>query len=263
MLKNLRNVAIPGTGIPLSIVCHFKCVAVAFLLVGYPLAAIVSALNLHRGSVAKVATKFSEQLLCPQDWFSFWQLNCRLATHHSSVTGESDYGMEDKLDFLECAEANGIPVTPWMKTPKLIVKHRNEEGGLGCASYANAVAGGDWIIQECLENADSIKHLLPDNAPLSTLRVISGSRGGIKSAAHGAEAKVKCLSCVFRAGRAGAMTDHESILFDVDTTTGVIKKGTTNAHWYELGLHKVASCPWTSTMTSTGLACRRDYLITR
>ena len=79
MVKNLRNVAIPGTGIPLSIVCHFKCVAVAFLLVGYPLAAIVSALNLHRGSVAKVATKFSEQLLCPQDWFSFWQLNCRLS----------------------------------------------------------------------------------------------------------------------------------------------------------------------------------------
>merc|ERR1719199_2401632 len=43
------------------------------------------------------------------------------------------------------------------------------------------------------------------------------------------------------------MTDHESILFDVDTSTGMIKKGTTNAHWYQLGLDKIASCPWTST----------------
>ena len=250
MLKNLRNVAIPGTGIPLSVVCHFKCVAVVFLLVGYPLAAIVSALNLHRGSVAKVATKFSEQLLCPQDWFSFWQLNCRLATHHSSVTGESDYGMEDKLDFLECAEANGIPVTPWMKTPKLIVKHRNEEGGLGFHAFDNCTDGGNWIIQEALDNDEFVSSLLPERAPLSTFRVISASRGGLSTVEKGAKGSVKALSCVFRAGREGAVTDHVNVLYDVDMKSGVIGEGTTNQHWYQLGLRAPFTTPWTTAAST-------------
>jgi len=209
--------------------------------------ALVAAANVGGTSIEKVCSAFCEQLLAPQDWFSFWRLNCRLASLHAHVTGETGYKFEDKWQFLTVGEKRGVPVSPWLKTKGLFVKHRNEEGGLGCASYVNAVAGGDWIIQECLENADTISHLLPENAPLSTLRVISGSRGGIKSAAHGADAEVTCLSCVFRAGRAGAMTDHESILFNVDTTTGVIMEGTTNAHWYELGLQKVATCPWTST----------------
>jgi hypothetical protein len=34
------------------------------------------------------------------------------------------------------------------------------------------------------------------------------------------------------------------VLFDVDAATGEIKEGTTNAHWYQLGLQKVTSCPW-------------------
>ena len=47
---------------------------------------------------------------------------------------------------------------------------------------------------------------------------------------------ITALSCVFRAGRAGARTDHVSILFDVDVATGVILGGTTNEHWYNLNL---------------------------
>lgn len=42
---------------------------------------------------------------------------------------------------------------------------------------------------------------------------------------------IEALSCVFRAGRQGAATDHSSILFDVDIGTGVIQEGSTNAHW--------------------------------
>jgi len=247
MIKNLRNVAVPGTGIPLSLFCYFKFQCLLAILLLYPLVALISAINVGGTCWEKTNAAFCEQLLAPQDWFSFWRMNCRLASLHASVTHEEGYRFEDKWSFLTVGEERGVPVSPWLKTKGLFVKHRNEEGGLGCASYANANAGGDWIIQECLENADSIKHLLPDNAPLSTLRVISGSRGGIQSPQHGAKAQVECLSCVFRAGRAGAMTDHESILFDVDTTTGTIKKGTTNAHWYELGLHKTLSTPWTST----------------
>jgi len=254
MIKNLRNVAVPGTGIPLSIFCYFRFVCVLCILFVYPLLAIISAMNLGGGHIEKVCSLFYEQLLCPQDWFSFWRLNCRLASLHALVTKEQGYEFEDKWKFLTVGEERSVPVSPWLKTKGLFVKHRNEEGGLGCASYSNAIAGGDWIIQECLENADSIKHLLPEDAPLSTLRVISGSRGGIKSKSRsksGSEKLIECLSCVFRAGRAGALTDHESILFDVDTASGNIKKGTTNAHWYELGLNKITTCPWTSTHNVT------------
>jgi len=198
--------------------------------------------------VEKISSEFHEQLLCPQDWFSFWRMNCRLASLHALTTGESGYDFEDKWSFLTVGEERGVPVSPWLKTKGLFVKHRNEEGGLGCAAYSNAICGGDWIIQECLENADSLKHLLPEDAPLSTLRVISASRGGLKlENDRKSESDIQCLSCVFRAGRAGALTDHESILFDVDMRTGTIKRGTTNSHWYKLGVDKVFSTAWTST----------------
>jgi hypothetical protein len=44
------------------------------------------------------------------------------------------------------------------------------------------------------------------------------------------------LSACFRAGRAGASTDHSCIMFDVDLPTCTLKKGTSNAHWYEPSL---------------------------
>ena len=53
----------------------------------------------------------------------------------------------------------------------------------------------------------------------------------------------RLLSCVFRAGRQGAVTDHVSVLYDVDMTTGVIGLGTTNQHWYQLGLARATRCP--------------------
>jgi hypothetical protein len=58
---------------------------------------------------------------------------------------------------------------------------------------------------------------------------------------------VEALSCVFRAGRVGASTDHSSILFDVDMATGVIRGGSVNAHWYQLGPDKPLRCPWRSS----------------
>lgn len=44
---------------------------------------------------------------------------------------------------------------------------------------------------------------------------------------------ITALSCVWRAGRAGALTDHSSVLFDIGSD-GVFKKATTNAHWYKV-----------------------------
>lgn len=50
-------------------------------------------------SVRNWAQSYIEQLLCPQDWFSFWRLNCRLASYHALVTGSLGYRQEDKVGY--------------------------------------------------------------------------------------------------------------------------------------------------------------------
>jgi len=255
MSKNLRDVAIPGTGMPLSIVSATKIGTYLFIIFFYPLIALVAAINRGRTSVDKVSAAFIEQLLAPQDWFSYWRLNCRLATLHASLTGEKDYELEDKWKFLTVAEERNVAVTPYMKMEGIVCKHRNEEGGLGFESFKNASCGGDWIIQEKLDNGPFLRRMLPKNAPLSTFRIISASRGGLKSDTPDADNvtldDVQALSCVWRAGRAHAKTDHSAILFNVDPETGVIKKGTTNVHWYQRGFSKIFSTPWTSEQNET------------
>merc|ERR1719163_185755 len=107
--------------------------------------ALVAAVNARvRGGEAGDAVErggmcaaFEEQLLRPKDWFSFWRLNCRLASYHALVTGETGYECEDKWTFLTRCEVNGIPISPCLKVPGLVVKHRNEEGGLGFQAFAN------------------------------------------------------------------------------------------------------------------------------
>lgn len=49
-----------------------------------------------------------------------------------------------------------------------------------------------------------------------------------------ASKSITATSAVLRLGRAGASTDHSSVLFDVDLNTGVIGRGTTNALWYQV-----------------------------
>eukprot|EP00940_MAST-03C_sp_MAST-3C-sp2_P002396 g2396.t1 len=278
MVKNLRNVAIPGTGVPLSWLARYKFLCYLFLWLGYPFVAFVAAANAYlfhanenqshngsggnpdpRSSDRKLAldAAFRQQLLMPQDWFSFWRLNCRLATYHASTVKSKDYGLEDKWTFLQTAEKKGVSVSPSLDLPGVILKHRNEEGGLGFARYFSPHGGGNWIVQPILRNGPEVSRLLPENAPLSTFRVITASRGGINGSSGsgdsgaGTSSKskddplVRALSVVFRAGLAGAATDHKSILFDVDNTTGRCQRGTTNAHWYRLGWRGLFS-PWTS-----------------
>jgi len=138
-----------------------------------------------------------------------------------------------------------------MKMNGIVCKHRNMEGGLGFSSFHNASDGGDWIIQEKLDNAKFLKDLLPSDAPLSTFRIISASRGGLQGLS-GETTKdvtmddITALSCVWRGGRSKAKTDHTSILFNVNPISGEMKKGTTNTHWYQRGLDKIVSTPWLS-----------------
>ena len=251
-LANLRNVAIPGTGVPLSLLARSKPLAYLFFVFAYPFVCAMAAANKARATrqgVAQALAFYSEQLLAPKDWFSYWRLNCRLASWHAFVTQDGGYSMENKWDFLMSGEKNKIAVSPWLKVD-VCVKHKNEEGGMGIHFYKNAISGGDWIIQTRLSNDAFVASLLPENAPLSTFRIITASRAGIYDGAD-AGAQAQALSCVFRAGRKGAMTDHDAILFDVDLATGTIRRGTTNMHWYQLGPRKAARTPW--------LCLKHDY----
>jgi len=331
MLDNLRNVAVPGTGIPLSVFCHSWWVCLFFVLFTVPTICFFGACNkvrLHGGGVEALMTHYKEHLLHPQDWFSYWQLNCRLVSLHSQKLRARGYQLEDKWSFLKEGEALGVPVSPFFQAPRrLVIKHKDIEGGMGIYFFDNAVHGGDWILQADLKNAPWLQELLPSPAPLSTMRVItsstwtmakhghvvakkefasaiaagtvptpeiaSGDAKGVPSQStdsetlrnrkgkgkgkgkHNAEPHsnemsserlstdgelsgvnkmratlaeasryVTARSAVLRLGRAGAATDHSSVLFDVDIKSGTIKEGRSNAHWYKLGPVAASSCPW-------------------
>ena len=202
MLKNLRNVAVPKTGVPLSLVCCSRVVAYPFVLFIYPALCLVAALVRCWRDGFPISRGFAEQLLHPTDWFTFWRLNCVLASYHALQKGEGGYEMEDKLTFLEVCEREGIAASPWLKVPKLVCKHRNEEGGLGFAVFSNATAGGDWIIQKALDNSAEIAALLPADAPLSTLRLVTSSRACLKEqpAQQAEAADIAVMSACWRAG---------------------------------------------------------------
>lgn len=256
LLANLSNVAIPGTGIPLSMFCHLKITAYMLVFFINPFVCLLAAIN--KANKEKTSTYnsylnflcnyYKQHLLRPDDWFSFWQLNCRLASYHSGVTSSPGWALEDKWTFLLAGDKVGVPITPFnKKDDAVVVKHKSIEGGMGIHFYKNAAHGGDWIIQEKIKNISWLNKLLPSNPPLSTMRVITCSTWSLtndhqpdscKVSNEGVDKEVikyvKALSSVLRLGRADASTDHSSVLFDVDIATGKIKKGITNAHWYQL-----------------------------
>jgi len=251
LVDNLENVAIPGTGLKLSWVACNRLFGLGFLLTGYPAISLVA--SFHQWFMSKfqssISEEFATRLLAPDDWFSYWRLNCTVVGLHALLNkNPKDYEAENKWHFLEEGTKRGVPVSPYLRTPGIVVKHKNEEGGMGIYFYKNAAAGGDWIIQNTIGNSAWVSTLLPPNAPLSTFRVITQSRASLNLNRQATVSDVKSLSCVFRAGRAGADTDHSSILFDVDVKTGLIRGGTTNAHWYNVGLLQAVPgmCPWRS-----------------
>lgn len=299
MIDNLQNVAIPGTGIPLSVFCYSYYVCLLFIIFANPLICFFAAVNKARKEksslrkliatkesrdafVSKIAVDYIDHLLHPDDWFSYWRLNCRLVSLHSLLTKSNHYDMEDKWTFLTKGKELNVPVSPFIDDiDHLVCKNKNIEGGMGIFFYHNASHGGDWILQKRLTNSAWLNKLLPHNAPLSTMRVITSSSYTLPEhpelrKAHSSatalterfvagagmsdtaiaddgdtplivpEAKtvIRAESAVLRLGRSNAVTDHSSVLFDVDISTGIIKEGVTNAHWYELGPGKAYTCPW-------------------
>ena len=74
---------------------------------------------------------YATHLLHPDDWFSLWRLNCRLASYHSSITQAEGYKQEDKWTFLTEGKALGVPVSPFIDdVPSIVLKHKSIEGGM-------------------------------------------------------------------------------------------------------------------------------------
>ncbi len=134
----------------------------------------------------------------------------------------------------------------WLRRERL-----DPVAGMGIHVLRNFTAGGEWILQDALTNGPAIARILPPAAPLSTLRIVTGSRhwlrrrlqvaaeSGIAAASErlpAAESSFAVLTAVLRAGRAGASTDHNCICFPVDARTGELHAGKSNQHWYKLGM---------------------------
>ena len=263
LLKNLSNVAVPGTGVPLNNICYSSYIALLFLVIFVPIISFLGALNNERKKkdtlfsfefFSNVCDEYVRLLLHPDDWFSFWQLNCRLTSYHSLLTKAPGFRQENKWHFLQSGKDLSIPVTPFLSVDSIVCKHINIEGGQGIHIFRNALSGGEWIIQERLANANWLQALLPVDAPLSTMRIITTSTWSLESKNFDSSPSllsdsetdkyISALSAVLRLGLSGADTDHKSVLFQVDLASGVIGSGTSNLHWYQLGLQNIFTCPW-------------------
>jgi len=218
-----------------------KCTAVLTGIFLIPFAAFVGSVwRKWKGVEGDASACFRRSILEPTDWFQLWRLNCRLASMVALATNSKDFDMEDKWLFIKTCLEKNIPVTPVMEMPKtLIAKDVLEEGGMGIHVLKNVIHGGRWILQEKLDNCDAVKALLPEGAPLSTMRVLTGSQGALAALGSKSEheVKVKTLAAVWRAGRRGANTDHSCVMVDVPhgTQSDELGGASTSSHWYASG----------------------------
>ena len=139
---NLKNVVVPFTGIPLSIFCWNKYSCLFFLIIVYPVWAFIGSiyLSLYEEKRRPMNKHFYEQLLKPDYWFATWRMNCTIVAYHSYRQWKQtkhQYDMEDKGRFLIEGKKLNIPVTPVLELPRIMIKHKSIEGGMGIHIYDN------------------------------------------------------------------------------------------------------------------------------
>ena len=88
LLDNLRNVAIPGTGIPLSWFVGSQWTALGVLLgVVNPLVSLTASFHYWIKTGRSISEEYRKRLLAPDDWFNYWRMNCNLVGRQRTVVG--------------------------------------------------------------------------------------------------------------------------------------------------------------------------------
>jgi hypothetical protein len=135
-MRSFYAVSFIGTGVPLSMFCNNKIVCLWFVFFVNPLVCLLGAMNKCRKERLPLNTlgercysHYVNHLLHPDDWFSFWRLNCRLTSYQSMVTKSRGFDFENKWTFLLEGAKAGVPVTPFIDVPEIVCKHKNIEGG--------------------------------------------------------------------------------------------------------------------------------------
>ena len=95
MRKNLHNVALPGTGVPLSVLCVSKAAVTAFVVAGVPAYALAACLcevlrppcaTGCRGRLLAALQLYRKNLLAPSDWCTFTRTSAYTHTHTHAHT---------------------------------------------------------------------------------------------------------------------------------------------------------------------------------
>ena len=230
MKQNLQNISLPFTGICIKLFMINKYVYLFSILVIYPMFIFIYSIVNYLYNRVNIIKTYNKQLLCSDSWFCIWRINSTLIQYFYTKTLSTNLKYENKKLFLLEANKLNIPISPY-KIDDYIIKNINIEGGLGIKLYKNAFNNGEWIIQKKLTNNDFISSLLPDNAPLSTIRVVTLY-----------DKEYDCyytLSAVFRAGINNSITDHNSILYNINIDTGEIEDGVSNNYWYKIGFKNI------------------------
>ncbi len=163
--------------------------------------------------------------------FYAWEYALHRPPHHT---------LDDKRAFAAACARVGLPtprtvevVEAVARGGRWIAKERLSDRGVGvhdlsAAELAARPDAADLVIQERLRNHRGLLGLLPPDAPLSTLRVVTTLRE------PGRPPRVTRLA--FRAGRAGHLTDNAAgggLWAPVDPTTGRAGPALTRATFLE------------------------------
>jgi hypothetical protein len=219
MYLNCSDLNIPHTTISLNYIFLNKFMLL-FTILLYPIYGIFYSIYKY----FKCSLTFNDiyySVLFPNNWFINWRINCNI-TYLYYLNGGDYLELEDKWLFSKKCIHNNIPVSPLIKT-NLFIKHKEIDGGQGCFKYNNVFNGGNWLIQENFENSSFLKNILPENAPLSTIRLVTINTNNT----------IKILVGVLRAGLKDSNTDHNSILFNIDIDSGCILFGKCINNWYK------------------------------
>ena len=219
--NNCKDLVFPSTNIPLNIVFLNKYTLIIYMLIHPIVILLINIIQYFRRNIKFIESY--KNMLFVNNWFGYWRVNCNINFLYYLSTFDKDLKYEDKYLFIKKCMENHINISPLIDIDEVFIKHKYIEGGQSCFKFKNVLKGGNWIIQEKFENSEFVKNLLPNNAPLSTIRIVSLSNNN----------NIDIISSVFRAGLNNSKTDHNSILFDICIDSGKLLYGKSNNNWYK------------------------------